>query len=293
VNPTFSREWLFGDAIVRVSGAGERIGSTGDLSNITSWQRRVSDRGYSRLVSADPAPSTELVRNAEFVRGLGDSGYLAKVADLHSMSTLTSDEAFVAAIGGSAQRYYVFFPGSAWSGKRWPLASFAQLADQVCRQTGWRGVVCGGAEDIELAKNLCSQSTAPLLNWAGRTSLGQLAAILSGSELLVANDTSATHIAAACGVPSVCILGGGHYGRFLPYQVELMDERPLPRVVSHQMPCFGCGWQCIYETPDGHPHPCIDHVTVAAVWSEVGRILEPILSRGRSEPNAHSMQCNW
>jgi ADP-heptose:LPS heptosyltransferase len=280
VNPTYSREWLFGDAVVRVCGAGERIGSTGDLSNIASWQRRLSNHGYTRLVSAGSLPCMELVRNAEFVRGLGDVDYLAKVADLHSMSGLKPDEAFSAAIGG-AQQYYVIFPGSAWSGKRWPLASFAQLADHVYSKTGWRGVVCGGREDVELAQTLCLQSSAPLLNWAGRTDLAQLVATLSGSQLLVANDTSATHIAAACGVPAVCILGGGHYGRFLPYQVEQMDERPLPRVVMHRMTCFGCGWQCIYGMPDARPHPCIDRVTVPAVWSEIGEILERILSGGR------------
>ena len=157
-----------------------------------------------------------------------------------------------------------------------------QVADRIYRKTGWRGVVCGGPADIQLAKNLCSQCSAPLLNWAGRTDLPQLAAILSAAQLLVTNDTSATHMAAICGVPTVCILGGGHYGRFLPYQVEQMDGRPLPRAIIHQMPCFGCNWQCIYGCSDALPVPCIDQVTVSEVWREISEILEQLLCKHRS-----------
>ena len=282
VQPTYSREWSFGDAIVRVCGAKERIGSTGDLSNISLWQKRIADRWYTRLISANPVLCMELVRNAEFVRGLGESKFLARVPNLRTISTLWADEAFIAATAGD-QQYYVLFPGASWNGKRWPVANFSQVADRIYRQTGWRGVVCGGPEDIQLAKNLCSHCNAPLLNWAGRTDLAQLAAILSAAQLLVTNDTSVTHIAAICGVPTVCILGGGHYGRFLPYQVEQMDDRPLPRAIVHQMPCFGCNWQCIYGYSDGIPVPCIERVTVSEVWYEIRDILELVLYKDCSE----------
>jgi ADP-heptose:LPS heptosyltransferase len=288
VNPTFSREWLFGDAVVRVCGARERIGSSGDLSNIASWQRRLSNRAYTRLIPAGPSPCMELLRNAEFLRGLGAADYLARVADLHAMSALRPDDAFVAA-NGRDRPYYVFFPGSGVRGKRWPLACFVELADQLYRRTGWRGVVCGGPEDVELAETLCTQAAgAALLNWAGRTDLAQLAAIISGGRLLVANDTSATHIAAACGVPGACIVGGGHNDRFLPYRVERIDGRPLPRVIIHRMPCFGCNWQCIYGVPLGGPYPCIEGVTVPAVWREISEILELIIAKNSSTAHVTS-----
>ncbi len=276
VQPTYSREWLFGDAVIRICGADERIGFIGDTSNISLRQMRIGDRWYTRFISANSEPCMELIRNAEFVRGLGEVDFLAKVSDLHSISALRVDESFIDATAGE-QQYYALFPGASRNDKRWPIASFAQVADRIYRQTGWHGVVCGGPADIGLAENLCSQCSAPLLNWAGRTDLAQLAAILSAAQLLVTNDTAATHIAAACGVPTVCILGGGHNGRFLPYQVEQMDDRPLPRAVVHHMPCFGCNWQCIYGHSDAHPVPCIDRITVSQVWCEIREILEPAL----------------
>jgi ADP-heptose:LPS heptosyltransferase len=280
VQPSYSREWSFSDAIVRTCGIAERIGSTGSTSNISLREKRITDRWYTRLIPANPAPCMELVRNAEFVRGLGEAAFLATVPDLRGLSALSLSESFIRATAGD-QQYYVLFPGASWSGKQWPLVNFVQVADRLYEETGWRGVVCGGKADIELARRLCSQSSAPLLNWAGRTDLAQLAAVLSAAQVVVTNDTSATHIAAACGIPTVCILGGGHSERFLPYQAERMDGRPLPRAVIHRMPCFGCNWQCIYEKSDARPLPCIDQVTVSQVWQEISEILEPILSKGR------------
>ncbi len=285
VQPTYSREWSFGDAIVRACGAAERIGSTGDtLPTSPCRQKRIARPWLNRGCQYRPIPRLcmELVRNAEFVRGLGESNSGPSAEFTYNQHAVGRTRAFIAATAGD-QQYYVLFPGASWNGRRWPVANFSQVADRIYRQTGWRGVVCGGPEDIQLAKNLCSHCNAPLLNWAGRTDLAQLAAILSAAQLLVTNDTSVTHIAAICGVPTVCILGGGHYGRFLPYQVEQMDDRPLPRAIVHQMPCFGCNWQCIYGYSDGIPVPCIERVTVSEVWYEIRDILELVLYKDCSE----------
>src|ERR1039458_3062832 len=97
------------------------------------------------------------------------------------------DDAFTLAIAG--RPYYVLFPGASWEGRQWSISNFAELAEKLHHRTGWLGVVCGGPSDIELAVTLCGRSAAPLLNWAGRTDLAQLAAILSASRLLLTNET--------------------------------------------------------------------------------------------------------
>jgi ADP-heptose:LPS heptosyltransferase len=271
VQPTYSREWLLGDSIVRISRALERIGSSGNGSNITELQKSVSDRWYTRIVYSDPSPQMELIRNAEFVRNLCKIDFQAKLPDLRAATALQLDEVFAAAIKDREQ-YYVLFPGASWEGKQWPVASFAQIAQQIHSRTRWYGVVCGGPKDRAVADDLCKQCSAPLLNWAGRTGLSQLAAILAAAQLVLANDTSATHIAAACGVPTVCILGGGHYERFMPYEVEFEDGRPLPHAIAHKMPCFGCNWRCIYERSKGAPVACIKQISVDDVWHIISGI---------------------
>ncbi len=274
VQPTYSREFFFGDALVRISGARERIGFTTDSSNMPPWQMHIGNRWYTRLISATPEPRMELERNAEFVRGLGESDFLAKVPDLRARISLGKDEAFLAVMQQD-QRYYVLFPGASWDGRQWPVASFVQIAERLYSETGWHGVVCGGKADRQLAEKICGLCRAPLVNWTGHTDLSQLATILFEAQLLLTNETSAVHIAAAVGVPTVCILGGGHYGRFMPYQVEQTDDRPLPNAIIHQMPCFGCNWQCIYTRANGIPVPCIERITEEEVWTAISKILRP------------------
>ena len=115
---------------------------------------------------------------------------------------------------------------------------------------------------------MMAAARSPLLNWVGRTTLPGLAAVLAHAELLVGNETSAIHIAAAVGTPAVCIVGGGHYGRFMPYLVE-EDGRPLPVAAVHRMGCFHCDWRCVYHPPKGTPVPCIEKVEVEDVWAAV------------------------
>jgi ADP-heptose:LPS heptosyltransferase len=287
VQPTHSRQWFFGDAVVRMTGSPERIGSAGDTENIEAWQKRISDRWYTRLIFADPAPRMELVRNAEFVRGLGEAGFIAKLPDLRRIGPLRKDEAFVQSVPLN-QLYYVLFPGASREYKQWPGISFAQVAERIYAQTGWHGVVCGSPADREMAERICARCSAPLLNWAGRTDLPQLATLLSTAQLLLTNDTSAAHIAPAVGVPTICIMGGAHFGRFMPYVVEQMDDRPLPRAITHQMPCFGCNWQCIYKPSSGTPVPCIEQITVTDVWYAISELIQPAGSGGRPQAGART-----
>jgi len=87
----------------------------------------------------------------------------------------------------------------------------------------------------------------------------------------VGNDTSAVHIAAAVGTPSVCILGGGHYGRFLPYATET-DKQVSPIPVTHQMDCFNCNWQCTQPHRKGDAAPCISNIQVNQVFEAIEKI---------------------
>ena len=97
--------------------------------------------------------------------------------------------------------------------------------------------------------------------------------IIRGASLLVANDSASIHIAAATGTRSVCILGGGHFGRFLPYQPEFKvrgDQEPI--AVFHPMDCYGCRWRCQYSLGSHEAVPCISGVEVAQVLEACGSI---------------------
>jgi ADP-heptose:LPS heptosyltransferase len=117
-----------------------------------------------------------------------------------------------------------------------------------------------------------AETPLALDNKAGSTTLLGLATLLQRARLVVSNETSAVHLAAAVGTPSVCILGGGHFGRFLPYAKSACHN--IPHVVCHPMACYGCNWHCCYPRADGRAVACIDKITVDQAWE----IVKPLLT---------------
>jgi ADP-heptose:LPS heptosyltransferase len=56
----------------------------------------------------------------------------------------------------------------------------------------------------------------PATDLAGSTTLGQFGAVIAALDLLVTNDTGASHIAAAAGTPSVVLFGPTDPRRWAP-----------------------------------------------------------------------------
>jgi len=262
-----SREFLYGDAIVRISGAREKIGSVGECSNIRPIYKKISDQFYTRLIPTNPQPLMELKRNAEFMCGLGIS-MKAGLPDL-SLALKGLDNPL-----DNKKGYYVLFPGARWSGRQWPITSFAALSDKIYQQFGLTAVICGNPDEQGLVESLISQIDVPIINMTGKTNLFELAVIIKGASFLVGNETSAIHFAAAVSTPSLCILGGGHYARFMPYDIESKIKSPLPLPVFHQMDCFGCNWQCRYPYKKGGPVPCIEKISVDEVFATVQSLMK-------------------
>jgi len=266
IQPVCSREFPYGDAVVRISGAQEKIGSAGDYSNIHAIEKRMGDHFYTRLIPTNPQPLMELKRNAEFMCGLGIN-VKAGLPDL--MPVLKGVKNPLHHVSG----YYVLFPGAGRRIKQWPISRFAVLSDKIYRQCALTAVICGSPDEQDLAESLIPQRETPFINMTGKTNLIGLAAIIQGASFLVGNDTSAIHLAAAVSTPALCILGGGHYGRFMPYDVEPEDKRPLPIPVIHKMDCFGCNFRCRYPYPKNGPVPCIQKISV----DDVLAALQPLI----------------
>ena len=268
IQTTYSREFLYGEAIVRISGAREKIGSIGDCSNIRAIEKKISDRFYTQLIPANPKPFMELKRNAEFMCGLGIS-MKAGLPDL-SLAIKGVDNPL-----DNVNGYYILFPGAGWSGRQWPITRFAALSDKIYRRCGLAAVFCGSPDEQGLAESLISQIDVPSIHMTGTTNLDELAVIIKGASFLVGNETSAIHFAAAVSTPSCCILGGGHYGRFMPYDIDSKTEKPLPVPIIHKMDCFGCNWRCRYFVEDGKPVPCIEKISVEEVFAA----LQPLIKK--------------
>jgi len=246
--------------VARVSGARLRIAPGGDEGIQRRWQKKISDSWYTSLIPSSSGLLMEMRRNAEFLRGLGFKAYKARLPVYNALPVATPAD---------AGPYYIIFPGAGWINRQWPIEKFAALATLIYEATGWPGIICGGPGEEWLARQLQEKTEAPLENRVGQTSLVELAAVIASARFLVGNETSAVHLAAAVSTLAVCILGGGHFGRFLPYQPEDAKEQPLPITVIHRMECFNCNWHCIYPVVGAQPVPCIAGISVDDVWAEV------------------------
>jgi ADP-heptose:LPS heptosyltransferase len=262
VELTHSRRFLVGDSVLRASGAPERLGSEGDCANTPRPLKRWSDRWYTRLVPCGDERRMELLRNADFMRGLGFADFRARVPRLER----GGGELPPALAAGP---YAVLVPGAGWVRKSWPVPAFAEVGRRLLAQ-GLRLAIVGAPAERAIADALLRELRGQAEDFLGRTTLPQLAAILGRAKQVVSNDTGPAHIAAALGTPVVCILGGGQYGRFMPYAVEEVDpDRPAPVTVIHEMPCFGCNWRCIFALQPGEPVPCVGRIAVEDVWQRV------------------------
>jgi len=272
INPIWTRDFLWSDPVARVSGAPRRVCHDGDFSIITPSLMRLVNAWYTRIIRSRAEPRQELERNADFLRALGVTDFRAGLPDLPRTPGLPE--------GFPDGDYYVLIPGAGKAYRQWPLENYAQVARRMHERTGWAGIVIGAGQDHALGEQLAADREAGVQNWAGRTSLSDLIRVIAGAQLVVGSETSGLHMAAALAKPSVCVLGGGHYGRYVPYRTELPVTHPLPVAAVHPMPCFGCNWACIYKVPPDQPKPCIANISAETVWQAI----EPLLPSESADP---------
>ncbi|WP_084958409.1 glycosyltransferase family 9 protein [Thermoactinospora rubra] len=98
----------------------------------------------------------------------------------------------------------IVHPGAAYPARRWPPERFAEVA----RALGEDVVVTGGPGEAEPARRVADLAGLPAGRvLAGRTDLGELAALMATARLVVCGDTGVGHLATAFGVPSVLLFG--------------------------------------------------------------------------------------
>ena len=101
----------------------------------------------------------------------------------------------------------VIHPGGAFRARRWPPGRFADVARQLAAE-GHRLVITGTAYERKLCCWIAARAGLPeSVVIAGRTDLGQLAAIIAGAELIICGDTGTGHLATALDAPSVLLFG--------------------------------------------------------------------------------------
>ena len=144
--------------------------------------------------------------------------------------------------------YAVIHPGTRWKRKRWPRENWIETGRYLLTRFP-RVIISTGPDPEEATRGaeLRAALGGNALCTEGKTSWAELAGLLHGARLFVGVDTAAMHLAAACGCPTVAILGPTVVNQWRPWRTEhrvvtpgagqanqstSVDERELIRLVT-------------------------------------------------------------
>lgn len=129
------------------------------------------------------------------------------------------------------QPYVVVHPGPLTAYKRWPLAHWQHLITWLVNK-GFRVVLSASPakQDVQLNHDIISllndETAAKVINAAGKLSIPQAGTLLRGAALYIGVDTSITHLAAACNIPTITLFGATPPTNFGPWPNGFIGEQP-------------------------------------------------------------------
>ncbi|NTV48333.1 MAG: glycosyltransferase family 9 protein [Geobacteraceae bacterium] len=222
-----------------------------DVSKINPWQ-------HESLVTL------------EFLRFLGCC--VTTVGELKPQFWLSgSEHNYLDMVKKNGKKIIGIFPGASSEGRQWGVDNYGELSRLLGGPLIY--AIFGGPADMDLVNRVShlikeGSKDAKVLNLAGRTSLRELVVSISSCDLFIGMDTSGLHMAIATDVPTIGIVGGGHFGRFVPW-----GDPETNIFLTYKMECFNCNWRC------GTNMECVRNVSPHEVADAVKKLLIVDLSK--------------
>jgi predicted lipopolysaccharide heptosyltransferase III len=196
------------------------------------------DPFYTHL--AEPVPPTERIYGAAYqsLRVVNEFGI--DTAD-HTPRIYVSGESLQRAnrlledqkAPGGTRGTVTINPFARWKYKEWDNGKWVEVIRWLRKEKGYLPVIVGSREEQEAAAQLVAGAGEGVVDLAGRTSLKELAALLSLSAFHVGVDSAAPHIAAAVGTPTITLYGPTDWRDWAP-----AGERH--RVIQPERDCVPC-----------------------------------------------------
>ncbi len=238
-NSVFSSDQLT-DVLASACAAKETIGFVGNLNNMPSDWHACRRPIYTKLLENGCEKLNELQRHQLFLKNLE-----IEAADLQAQVWISDEDSDFAdklfnQLGIDGARAIALFAGV--RGEVRSSHCYGEALRTILKENDYSILALGAIEDFEINQmNLTRAGGRNSANLSGKCTIRQSAAILKRCKLAVGAETGLAHIACAVGTPNVILLGGGHFGRFMPYS-------PETSAVVNPLECFGCNWQCKYPT---------------------------------------------
>lgn len=169
--------------------------------------------------------------------------------------------------------------GASKENRRWPVSSFARLADMLADLLGAKVVLFGSAGESGLGREFEELAKTRPVNFMGGTGLKDLAALVKRCNLLISNDTGTLHIATAVGtrvigvfLATANLIETGPYGeRHYAIQADIPCSPCAPNTECKDLVCkdiikveqlYALVKEALREEP-------LDEIEDAPLWREV------------------------
>jgi exopolysaccharide biosynthesis WecB/TagA/CpsF family protein len=151
--------------------------------------------------------------------------------------------------------------------RRWAPDAFARVADALETDAGAQIILVGRPDD-NVDEVISAMQHAPI-NLAGKTTLGQLAAVLQTCELFIGADSGVMHIAAAAGTKTLAIFGPSNANAWGPWSEHAVALRSNPV-------CSPCSYirNTVGQREGCAAHTCMKLVTSEDVMEAAVRMLD-------------------
>jgi len=278
LNSVYAREPLT-DFLALASQAQHCVAHEGSTELMSAGVKDRHDRLYSMLISCPERSALEVDRHRGFLEGIGINAPFVQPSIWLKDEDEACAEDFFQRHGLEPESTIALFAGAQADGRVY--LRYGEALAEICRPEpktvcspldeptplplpggdvrssqgpvpllggakGWVGslkvIALGSQADYEINQRNLESLPCASRNISGKFTVRESAAILKRCRLAVGAETGLAHIACALGTPNVIVLGGGHFGRFVPYS-------PLTSIVCLPLECYGCNWQCRYSRP--------------------------------------------
>lgn len=227
----------------------------------SAWEP-IASLAYDRTVAVDPSKHA-IDRMRDLMAGLMD--YLPREESLNygiDVSRLSSDVVL------PEQPFLVFFHATTWQSKKWPVPYWRELT-QLVASKGYRILLPWGNEsERRAAEDIASVSSMAVV--PPKSSLTNLAVLMTHAEGVVAVDTGLAHVAAALEVPLVSL-----YGPTDPSQTGTQGKTAT--VLQASFACAPCDKAvCVYKGDSAVRPACFQSLSPERVWQN----LAPLMKKG-------------
>ena len=128
--------------------------------------------------------------------------------------------------------FVVFAPFTTRPQKHWFEERWAELARKIDERFGLPVVILGGPGDAEAGRRIRERAAGKISDFCGKTTIGQAAALVERSTLVIGVDTGLTHLGTAFERPTIAL-----FGATCPY---LQTASSKTRVLYEKQPCSPC-----------------------------------------------------